>query len=180
MRPVDLKSSAEYAVGRPHGTRIRYLGGCKCVPCRAANSRYETERALARKNGDWNGFVKAERTARHLKMLSARGIGRGTVSEISGISEFVIGEINAGRKLQIRARTQRKILSVTRKAVNGAMIIPAGPTNRLIDLILAEGFTKGELAVRLGLKMRSIQFNRERITMRTAVRVERFYKLMQR
>lgn len=41
----------------PHGTRHRYLGGCRCLPCRAANSRYSCERAAAQRAGDCRGFV---------------------------------------------------------------------------------------------------------------------------
>ena len=58
-RPSTLRSAVELAAGKPHGTRIRYVGGCRCLPCRAANSRYESERQAARKLGDWNGLVDA-------------------------------------------------------------------------------------------------------------------------
>jgi len=40
-----------------------------------ANSRYETERAVARKNGDWNGIVDARAARRHISKLSKAGIG---------------------------------------------------------------------------------------------------------
>ena len=35
----------------PHGVRARYSIGCRCVPCRKANSEYESARARARKAG---------------------------------------------------------------------------------------------------------------------------------
>lgn len=54
-----LKPVAELAEQRSHGDRLKYLAGCRCVPCRAANSRYEVARAAARKAGDWNGLVPA-------------------------------------------------------------------------------------------------------------------------
>ena len=49
------------AVAKPHGTRARYSAGCKCMFCRAANSRYKVARALERKNGNANPIVSAER-----------------------------------------------------------------------------------------------------------------------
>ena len=54
---------------RPHGTRLRYISGCKCVPCRAANSRYETGRLRARREGDWNGYVDAATSREWLILL---------------------------------------------------------------------------------------------------------------
>lgn len=35
MRPVDLPPIEHY----PHGTRARYVAGCRCTECRAANKR---------------------------------------------------------------------------------------------------------------------------------------------
>lgn len=116
MRPDDLTSLEVLADRHPHGTRVRYMTGCKCMLCRAANSRYETERALARKNGDWNGLVFADRARAHIKMLSRRGIGRDLVADVSGISRSMIADIKACRKLRIRARTEKRILAVSEEA----------------------------------------------------------------
>ena len=43
-----LRPIAELGGSRPHGTRLRYLAGCKCFHCRRANSDYERERQAAR------------------------------------------------------------------------------------------------------------------------------------
>jgi len=43
--PRRFPDRATAAAKYEHGTRARYqLGGCKCLPCRSANSIYETER----------------------------------------------------------------------------------------------------------------------------------------
>lgn len=39
-RPPDLPPPEHYA----HGTRARYVAGCRCTPCRASNTRYYHER----------------------------------------------------------------------------------------------------------------------------------------
>ena len=70
MNLDSLRSAADLSATKPHGTRLKYMGGCKCMLCRAANSRYETERAVARKNGDWNGIVDARAARRHILKLS--------------------------------------------------------------------------------------------------------------
>ncbi len=178
MRPDDLPSAGELAEGKPHGTRIRYMGGCRCVPCRAANSRYECERQAARRAGDWNGLVPAGRALRHIRSLSRAGVGRRSVAAACDVAETVICEIRAGRKTRIRARTERRILSVTRAAVGGGAVIDARHTWVRIRRLLREGFTKAELARRLGYGSPALQINPSKVTARNAVRVRRFYNLI--
>jgi len=69
---------------QPHGTRARYAGGCRCLPCRAANSRYECARFRARREGDSRGIVDAAKARQHIDELSALGVGRRTIAEASG------------------------------------------------------------------------------------------------
>jgi hypothetical protein len=57
MQPKGLRDIAVLAEKKSHGTRIKYMAGCRCLICRAANSNYECARAKARKNGQWNGLV---------------------------------------------------------------------------------------------------------------------------
>lgn len=176
MRPHDLPSAQVLAENKPHGVRLRYLAGCHCMLCRAANSRYQTGRAQAIKNGDWNGLVPAARARRHLLRLSRAGVGRDAVEAACGVHATLVSEITSGRKTQMRALTERKILSVDKTAVAAGSNIDAGPTWKLINRLLQEGFTRGELASRLGYKTRALQFRKDRILARNAARVERFYR----
>jgi len=59
----------------PHGTRHRFLDGCRCVPCRAANSRYSCEGETAQRAGDWRGFVPTTLVLGHIQKLRKAGIG---------------------------------------------------------------------------------------------------------
>lgn len=175
MRPSDLTPVEVLAERHPHGTRVRYMTGCRCVPCRAANSRYESARAVARKNGDWNGIVAADMARAHVIKLSRLGIGRGVISEASGVSRSVIADIRARRKTQIRMRTQRAILSVTAEARGEATLLKAAPVWAQINWLLRAGFTRGGLAQRLGRKMASLQIQPHVVTARTAMRVAKLY-----
>lgn len=157
----------------PHGTRVRYMTGCKCMLCRAANSRYETERAAARKNGDWNGIVSAEPARLHLKKLQAAGIGRRLIAEIIGCNDARILEIRNGRKQFIRSRTLRAILSVTEEARGDKTLVEAAPVWARINLLLRHGFTKAEIARRIGLRSPAIQFRSHVVTARNAMRIEK-------
>lgn len=60
-------------------------------------------------------------------------------------------------------------------ASDGALI-PAKKTWKLIDKLLEEGYTKEQLAQRLGYNKEKLQFGKEFITVRNAYRVERLYR----
>lgn len=172
-----LKPVSELGARRPHGDRLRYMAGCRCVPCRAANSRYETGRSAARKAGDWNGLVSAKRARRHILKLSSLGVGRRAVAEAADVGATIIAAIRSGRKLKIRKRTEQKILSVTPTAVSGGALVPADRALRLINrLIEVEGFTKTEIARRLGYKTPALQIKPGWITASRAAAIERLYR----
>ena len=171
-----LRPIGELAAKRPHGDRLCYMAGCRCTPCRAANSNYETKRSAARKAGDWNGLVSAKRARKHIQKLSAAGVGRRALSDVSGVAQSIIGRIRSGNKSQIRKRTETALLAVTAHAVSGGAIVSAKQTWSLINRLLEEGFTRGEIAQRLGRKRRALQIRKDRITAKTAADVERLYR----
>lgn len=174
-----LRPAAELAEGRPHGVRLRYIAGCRCGDCRQANSRYETFRAAARKAGDWNGIVAAAPARAHLALLSSAGVGRRVVCDVSGVADTVLTEIIAGRKAQIRARTERAILAVTVAAAADGAYIDAKPTWKLLDALIADGYSKTELARRLGYATHALQLKRTQVTVRNAYDVQRLYERLQ-
>ena len=179
-RPEDMTPLDQLAEKHPHGTRVRYVTGCKCMLCRAANSRYETERLLARKNGDWNGLIPAVRARAHLKRLARRGIGRRLIADICGVPCSALHAIKMGRKLTIRARTERRILGVTEEARGAKTLVMAAPVWEQINRLLREGFTQMELARRLGsrAKVPALQLNRRVVTAQTAMRVEKLHAIV--
>lgn len=180
MAQRGLRPASELALGRPHGDRLRYIAGCRCQECRRANTAYERERALARKAGDWNGIVSADRARAHLKALSAAGIGRRQVTDASGIAETTLQLIAGGRRTKLRARTERLILAVTQQAAADGSLVDAGPTWALLDELLASGYSKAELARQLGYATPAIQFRRTQCTVRNAYDVERLHARLRR
>jgi hypothetical protein len=176
VRPSHLKSAAELSAGKPHGTRIKYINGCKCLLCRAANSNYQTAREAAKKLGDWNGIVNAGKARRHIHRLSLQGVGRRAIADASDVGLTIVSEIRTGKRLRIRSRTERAILAVTIEAVSGGALVDADPTWKRLCKLIEEGFSKAEIARRLGLRSPRLQFNRVEVTARTAMRVEKFYR----
>lgn len=170
-----LKPLADLAAKKPHGDRLRYMAGCRCVPCRAANSRYECARLKARQSGEWNGLVSTKEVKRHLRKLSRAGIGYKTVADASGVAKSTLARIKSGKKRQIRKQTEARILAVTAQARADASIVPAGQTWKYIYKLLEEGFTKAEIARRLGKKTPALQIRKDYVLARTAVAIERLY-----
>lgn len=170
-----LKPASVRAAGRPHGDRLLYAAGCRCDLCRGANAAYERERSKARRAGQWNGLVSAEKARRHIEHLSTLGVGRRAISQATDIAEMILMNIRAGRKTKIRALTERRILAVTADMALDRALIDAGPTWVLIDELLAAGHTKKELAQRLGYKAPALQISRTRVTVRNAETIRKLH-----
>lgn len=170
LRPV-----AELAKDRPHGDRLRYMAGCRCQDCRGANTAYEKARAKARKAGDWNGLVYADKARAHMAALSSRNVGRNTVRDVSGVSKSVLVAVISGEKKKIRAATERAILAVTEAAAADHALISAGPTWKLLDELIADGYTKAELARQLGAQRPALQISRHQVTVRNAYEVQQLH-----
>ncbi len=178
-RKTDFGALRERCTDKPHGTRARYVAGCKCVPCRAANSRYNTEREAAKKAGDYRGIVSADRARRHLLKLSKQGVGYKAVADACGSSHTIVGNVAWGYRKQIRASTERAILSVDAQALADGARVPAGPTWRIINTLVAEGYSKAQLARWLGHKVPALQMRRDWVIARTASKVERLARLIE-
>jgi len=119
--------------------------------------------------------VPAAAARQHMLKLSRRGIGRRAIGAATDIADTVLSEIRTGRKLQIRARTERLILAVTPAVASDHAYISAARTHQQIAELLDEGHTEQFLAQRLGYTGRYLQFG-DRITARNAYRVERLHK----
>lgn len=160
----------------PCGTRAAYVNGCRCEPCTAANRTYARERWRAQRlKGDWNGLVDAAPARTHILRLSRSGVGYKSIAAASDVSHSTLLDIKKGRKLNVRARTARRILAVDAGARGDASLVSARSTWRLIERLLEEGFAKAALARRMGLS-RSIQFGKSRVLARTKLRVEKLYR----
>lgn len=172
--PKGMKPAHILAQNKPHATRIKYLGGCRCLPCRAANSNYSVERDRRKRLGIGNPLVPADRARRHIEKMSRLGVGYKTLAKSAGVACSITAKIRNGQRKQIRKETEQRILDAKPQPV-GKAIIDARPTWRLINRLLSEGFTKAELARRLGLG-KTLQLNKHRITAKNAQRVCRFYE----
>lgn len=110
-----------------------------------------------------------------MRLLSVWGVGRRTVCDVAGVADSVLSEIIAGRKDRIRARTERLILAVTVEAAADGAYVDAGPTWQRIDELLADGFSKAELARMLGYARPALQLARDQVTARNAYEISKLH-----
>jgi hypothetical protein len=171
LRPVG-----ELAARRAHGDRLRYMAGCRCLPCRCANANYERGRLAARRRGEWNGLVDAAPARAHLRKLSRAGVGYKTAADAASVGKTTVAEILTGKKQQIRAQTARRLLAVTVAARADHSTVPAGRTWRLIERLLKEGFSKARIARELGMRSPALQLRRTRVLARTQLAVEKLWR----
>ena len=181
ISPTDLALMRVRFAEEPHGTRQRYLGGCHCIPCRAANSRYSTERAAAQRAGDYRGLIPATPVLAHIKKLSKGGIGYKAVAEAAGIGKTTIQNIINGKQQQLRKHHADRILAVDRSAIADGALVPAAQTWKLLNELLDSGYTKAFLAKQLGSRSKppSLQIGTDKITALNASKVERLYRRIQ-
>ena len=164
------------AESKPHATHARYVAGCRCMLCRAANSRYQCHRDALNRGGQTNRLVSTARVRAHLHGLSAQGVGYKSVADAASVSYSVMRRIKLAHTTQLREQTERRILAVDVGARAGGAKVPAGPTLRLIAKLVHSGYTRFWIARQLGYRGQGLQFHTQRITARNAMRVERLYR----
>lgn len=175
-----LRPAAELAQTRQHGDRLRYMGGCRCSDCRRANTAYETARARARKAGEWNGLVPADKARAHILKLSEQGIGRDQVADAAGMAATTLNLITRGLRTRLRAMNEKALLAVTPEAIADGARIDARPTWALLENLVATGYSKARLARELGYATRALQISHDQCKASTALKVERLHKRLRR
>ncbi|HUE29887.1 MAG TPA: hypothetical protein VMR79_03380 [Verrucomicrobiae bacterium] len=156
------RTLVEQEQGCPWGSFLRKDSQIVCLRCRAESV------------ADY--LVDAGKCRRKIRALRKRGIGRRSIADAAGVASSSIGEISRGTKTQVRLSTEARILNLDAGAAAGGTIVDASPTQRLIGRLLEEGFTRRELAKRLGYKSPALQLGGERILARNALRVAKFYR----
>lgn len=144
-------------------------GGPVCVAC--------IERATV-----WNGLVGTTKVRRHLRKLSAKGIGRRAVAAACDVSATIIFEVESGRKKKIRAKTAQRLLAVDEGARADGSLVPGAKTYALLQGLFDRGFTLRWVTAALGASgtsapvTQSMKRGREFITARSAADVERLHR----
>jgi hypothetical protein len=108
-----ISTLAERSANYPHGTRARYVGGCKCLMCKAAASRYAVQRKLARSKGDTRELVDAGPAKERINQLHLAWISLRAIAAAAGVSLSIVTGIRSGSKLRVRRHIAKAILAAT-------------------------------------------------------------------
>lgn len=158
-----------------HGDRSRYVLGCRCDACRAANIAYQTAWMQRRRDaGIGNPKVPAKRAQAHIRKLGRQGVGMDAIAEATDIGRNTIWRIAKGVAKVTTTRTERLILGVTAKQAKDAARVDAGRTRALIASLIEEGYLCRDLARMLGYKGKRIPLYKT-ITVRKADRVRQLH-----
>lgn len=99
------------------------------------------------------------------------GVGKRAVAAASDVALSVVDGVRSGRKARIRARTERRLLAVTADMVSDGALTSARRGLQLIEALRQEGFSKAELARRLGYATPALQFKGSRMRVRSMARL---------
>jgi len=152
-----------------HGTAHGYRLGCRCLPCAHARAVYRQS------DGHRAPRVDATPAREHLQRLAQRGIGLTQASRLSGIARPTLQAIRNGTRRSIAARLEEAIASIPAIPAMGALT-SGYPVRRMLAWFRLEGFTKADIARRLGLRTPHVQFVHRCCTYRTAARVRALYR----
>ncbi len=173
-----MEQRRDINVQSAHGTRPRFISGCRCVACRAANARFRQRCRLVRRGGGGDRLVSSERCREHLRRLSSAGVGRKAVAQASTLGECTLKDIRTGKRPLIRQSTEALILAVDNNAARKGAQVEASGAWAQIDELIAEGFNRAHLALRLGMRTPKLQFRRSRMTQANVDRVDAFYRMI--
>lgn len=164
----------------PHGVRAKYVVGCRCQECRRANCEYAKRRERRKAVDGGNPTVPAAAVLDHIAALRASGIGWRSVADAAGVCRTVVYLLISGKKPSVRRATEQKILNVDAGAAADGTLVPAGPTWRILNGLIAEGYTRRQLAVFLGSKAKqpALQVQPHWITAKTAAKVEKMARAL--
>ena len=166
-----------------HGTRTRYVGGCRCEPCTEANRLYirELDRhhrrvAYGIEEPRPERGIDATEAREHLRWLASVGVGSRVVASRAGLSRTTVTEIITGERAKCLPETAEKILAVGKYDRSAGARVDAADTWRKIDELLARGWTKVAIARRVSSpNALALQIKRDEVRASTAEKVASLY-----
>ncbi len=153
-----------------HGTATAYKRDrCRCLPCTAAQLREDRSRRLANHLGQPRR-IDGERVREHILALRDRGIGYRTVAKLAGVSASTIERIMTPPPSRRRANGSTVVTRVVAKRILSVALTPellaavpdgasvdATGTRRRLHALHAIGWSRRELARRLGVQHNSLR-----------------------
>ena len=90
-----------------HGTRSRYVGhGCRCEPCRAANTADRKARYVP------NPLVDAAPVVAHVRALQAAGVSRARIARTARVGESTLDRVCRTAGARMHPLLAKRVLRV--------------------------------------------------------------------
>lgn len=147
-----------------HGQRLGYmLDGCRCLPCCAANSEYESRRVRLRAygRGTPSGLIDAQPVRDHVEALQAAGMGWKRIAAAAGVPNGTMSRLLFGKPEQgygpskrINPDAAERLLAVplpTPEQLGGGTVIDGTGTRRRLQALVAAGWSQAALAAKLDM-----------------------------
>lgn len=142
-----------------HGTRSRYVAGCRCTPCRKANTVSESDRRRRQLYGAPGAYVPSSAARAHLHALLAAGHSVRAIARAAGVSRQTVIRLQRaeGRRPaegRVHATTAARLVELSPGGLDvadGAFVNARGAQRRL-KALMAIGWTMPALADALGRK----------------------------
>ena len=149
-----------------HGTRARYLRGCKCAECREANRVY----GRAYKDAAARGIrrtVPTARVLRHVEKLHAAGVEYRAIARAAECcTSVLVAIVNLGQE-RMSPEIARRILDLGEEARRYNSLAPIDEAARIVTLLEAHGVNRHAVAKSMGWSHGSFQVRQESVTRRT-------------
>jgi len=120
----------------------------------------------------WNGLVPADKVRAHLKYLSRWGVGYEAVADAACVGRTTLVDVMSGKKKQIRAQSEKKVLAVDKKSAFDNAYVPSGATKEALRRLMKRGFSRSWISKALGYKS-DHQLTRNKVTARNAYKMVR-------
>lgn len=156
-----------------HGSRKCFAAGCRCLPCRSAESCYQGMRARARAHGQ-TAWIDAGPSRRHIAALVDQGLGVRQIAALARVSPRTVQAIKLGRP-RVTPAIEARILQV-RPLLAGGAYVNGYKTFDKIRLLLKEGYSETQLRAWLGIGQASLRRRAKRVRVSMAVRVLQVYR----
>lgn len=158
-------------VAHPHGSYVRYRGGCRCDECRAGDKAYRENRKSNRAEGKSNAVVSAARSRAHLQLLSY--VSCGAIARATGLDHRKVARIRSGKQQNVRESTERLLLTVERGAAKLNGLVNPHETAKGLRALRGAGLSDREINRRLGKDPTARVINGAMVQTRTVEKVKK-------
>ena len=155
-------------------SRGRYVMGCRCDACRAANRAYERTTRL---HGFESSFVDAEPVRRHVAELLARGYTKREICRVAGVSRTTMANITqkhhrTGKPVErVNAEAARRIMAVDgMRRLKASQLVPANHIRRRLEELTDAGVSVAAISRKTGIGRQTLDAVLHRRTDRVTAR----------